>query len=170
MRALIVLALAGLPMACAEITHRGIEIPREDALSTAEAQRFLLVAGYDAGPVDGIAGPRTEAALAAFAADSGHPGGALTPELSHDLRRRALLGDGSEGLGDSLAAMAAATRFSSVRGAQERLAALGYAPGPVDGILGPRTARALRAFQTDRSLAVTGTLTPETAAALGEGG
>ena len=32
----------------------------------------------------------------------------------------------------------------------------GYDPGPVDGLLGRRTARAIRAFQADHGLAVTG--------------
>lgn len=43
-------------------------------------------------------------------------------------------------------------------GAQQRLINLGYAPGKVDGILGPRTKAALRAFQRDLQLTETGAL------------
>ncbi len=44
----------------------------------------------------------------------------------------------------------------SVRSAQERLKAAGYDPGPVDGILGPRTRSALTRFQRDRKLDASG--------------
>ncbi len=40
--------------------------------------------------------------------------------------------------------------------AQRRLATLGYAPGPPDGLLGAMTRRALREFQQDRGLPRTG--------------
>lgn len=46
--------------------------------------------------------------------------------------------------------------------AQEQLRELGYNPGPLDGILGPRTARALRNYQRDYGLPVTGTLNVQT--------
>jgi hypothetical protein len=49
---------------------------------------------------------------------------------------------------------------------QERLAALGYAPGPVDGLYGPTTAAAVRAFQGDRRLADDGAVGADTFAAL----
>ncbi len=38
------------------------------------------------------------------------------------------------------------------REVQRALAALGYAPGPVDGVAGPRTRQAIRAFQADQGL------------------
>jgi localization factor PodJL len=39
---------------------------------------------------------------------------------------------------------------------QRRLASLGYEPGPVDGILGPQTVSAIRAFQQDAGVRVNG--------------
>ena len=39
---------------------------------------------------------------------------------------------------------------------QQRLTDKGYAPGPVDGMWGPRTARALRAYQQEQGLQTTG--------------
>ncbi len=41
-----------------------------------------------------------------------------------------------------------------VAGTQSGLRDLGYDPGPVDGILGPRTRAAIRAYQKDHRLAV----------------
>jgi PBP1b-binding outer membrane lipoprotein LpoB len=52
--------------------------------------------------------------------------------------------------------------------AQKRIAALGYDPGPADGKMGARTAAALRRFQSDRGLPVSGKLDPATASALGK--
>jgi peptidoglycan hydrolase-like protein with peptidoglycan-binding domain len=42
--------------------------------------------------------------------------------------------------------------------AQELLSALGYDPGPHDGVLGPKTSSAIRHFQADHGLPQTGTL------------
>lgn len=54
-----------------------------------------------------------------------------------------------------------------VRAVQLRLASLGLAPGPIDGIYGPRTTAAVRAFQSSRGLTVDGVVGPKTLAALG---
>lgn len=56
----------------------------------------------------------------------------------------------------------------ALREAQGLLNALGYEAGPADGLPGARTARALRAFQSDFGLDDTGTLTPQTLATLRE--
>lgn len=49
---------------------------------------------------------------------------------------------------------------------QRRLTALGYAPGPVDGVRGPKTIGALRAFQSDHGLIADGVVGPLTEAAM----
>jgi len=54
----------------------------------------------------------------------------------------------------------------SVREAQERLNALGYNVGAPDGAAGPKTAKALRDFQQQQGLPVTGRLDTATAGAL----
>lgn len=45
---------------------------------------------------------------------------------------------------------------------QRELDKKGYAPGPIDGIFGPRTKKALLEFQANNQLAITGTPTDET--------
>ncbi len=49
---------------------------------------------------------------------------------------------------------------------QKGLAELGYAPGPADGRPGEITRRAIRDFQAERRLPVTGEITPELIAEL----
>ena len=45
---------------------------------------------------------------------------------------------------------------------QRRLTELGYKPGPIDGVAGPRTTNAIKKFQHDHKLPVTGNLDAET--------
>ena len=68
-------------------------------------------------------------------------------------------------IGESLArpsreAAPPAPRF--VREAQRTLRDLGYQPGPLDGIVGPRTKRALVRYQMAERIEVTGQLDSET--------
>lgn len=61
-----------------------------------------------------------------------------------------------------------AMRGEDVRLVQQRLAALGLAPGAADGVFGARTADAVRAFQRSRALNVDGMVGPVTLAAIME--
>lgn len=54
----------------------------------------------------------------------------------------------------------------AIRNLQDLLRARGYDPGPTDGIMGPRTDAALRAYQRDAGLPVDGRPGPETMTAL----
>ncbi len=47
-----------------------------------------------------------------------------------------------------------------VRRAQEFLAHLGFDPGPIDGLVGPRTRRAVQSFEAAHGLPVSGEVTP----------
>src|SRR5437016_2720958 len=67
---------------------------------------------------------------------------------------------GQNGYGDEYA-------NSTVAAAQERLAREGYYRGPIDGISGPDTRRAIIRYQSDHGLRVTGALTTDTLQALG---
>lgn len=58
------------------------------------------------------------------------------------------------------------TPDDGISGVQGRLWNLGYDTGPIDGVLGKRTAAALRHFQEDQHLPVTGRADPATVARL----
>lgn len=54
-----------------------------------------------------------------------------------------------------------------VRGIQKALQEKGMDPGPIDGVMGPRTQAALRAYQKDQQLPETGQLDAQTREKLG---
>jgi peptidoglycan hydrolase-like protein with peptidoglycan-binding domain len=54
-----------------------------------------------------------------------------------------------------------------IKEAQEALQKAGHNPGPIDGIMGPQTQQALKAFQSKSGLKETGRLDDETAKKLG---
>jgi peptidoglycan hydrolase-like protein with peptidoglycan-binding domain len=56
---------------------------------------------------------------------------------------------------------------AQVREAQEARKAEGHDPGPIDGVMGPRTKEALRSFQKQEKLQETGRLDSETIQKLG---
>lgn len=55
----------------------------------------------------------------------------------------------------------------SIRRIQAELAVAGFNPGPIDGVMGPRTRTALAAFQSDQGLDHHGLLSVETLSRLG---
>ena len=69
------------------------------------------------------------------------------------------------------AASAAATRSNDVtKRAQQALIAAGYDPGPADGAAGTQTVAAIRKFQADKNIPVSGKLDDATLSALGISG
>ena len=61
------------------------------------------------------------------------------------------------------------SRGESVSQLQSKLAALGFDPGPIDGVFGPNTDAAVRGFQASRRLTVDGIVGPQTWSALESG-
>jgi len=55
----------------------------------------------------------------------------------------------------------------SVKSVQEALKDKGHDPGPIDGLMGPRTSQALKDFQKAEGLKVTGQLDNQTREKLG---
>jgi peptidoglycan hydrolase-like protein with peptidoglycan-binding domain/DNA-binding CsgD family transcriptional regulator len=121
-------------------------------------QRRLGELGFRPGPVDGLFGPRTEHAVLAFQRRHGLAvDGIVGPQTWTHLRYHrtepfAGLGAGYSRPGGS----------DLTREIQRRLRVLGFQPGPVDGLFGPRTERAVRDFQESRGLDPDGLVRAET--------
>jgi peptidoglycan hydrolase-like protein with peptidoglycan-binding domain/subtilisin family serine protease len=107
-------------------------------------QGILSILGYNPGPIDGIFGPKTNSAVIKFQQDHG-----LTEDgivglntwntMCSPLASKAdVLKSGSSGFQTELV--------------QRILFSLGYNPGPIDGIFGPKTNSAVIKFQQDHGL------------------
>ena len=138
--------------------------------STAEAkrvralQRVLRKLGWAPGRVDGLFGPRTEAAVLRFQAATGlaqdgvvgrHAWKGLADAQTTPLRRGA--------------GYAAANGSQRVRALQRSLQRRGLKPGPVDGRYGPRTEAAVARAQRAANVTVSGAVDTETRQILARG-
>jgi len=129
-----------------------------DAVKT--LQQALVNQGVAvAGGVDGVFGPATEAALKQFQSAKG-----LTASGKVDDATAIALGLASS----PFLGLTQGNRGDNVRQMQERIMAAGIALGDgADGIFGPKTAAALKEFQSARGISASGTVDVATAAALG---
>lgn len=122
---------------------------------TAATQRELQARGYEPGTPDGVPGLVTRAAIMAFEHDHGL---ALTAEPTEALLRALQAGPGAI----SASAYAAAAKDKRqrvdlvIRTVQQSLTGLGYAAGKASGRIGEETERAIREFEIDQGLRVTG--------------
>jgi len=127
-------------------------------------QVALRAHGLYAGPIDGIAGPRTAAAVRRFQRRAG-----LTVDGIAGIRTRVALGE----LGRPLFGRRVLVRGKvgwDVSVLQFLLAKRGFHTLPLDGRFGARTERALRRFQRRSGLIVDGVVGPTTIAALDSSG
>jgi peptidoglycan hydrolase-like protein with peptidoglycan-binding domain len=130
-----------------------------------EVQRKLNRLGYGAGPVDGLFGPLTDAAVRRFQADGGIAvDGAVGPVTLTKVRSRIRQKERLLARGSGFKSSDGSER---VRDVQRRLNRLGHGAGAVDGLFGPATDAAVRSFQSRRALAADGVVGPQTLAALG---
>jgi DNA invertase Pin-like site-specific DNA recombinase/peptidoglycan hydrolase-like protein with peptidoglycan-binding domain len=125
----------------------------DDAKRVRSLQRTLRRLGWSPGPVDGLFGPRTEAAVVRFQRSAGVAAdGIVGPRTSRELRqaepRPLRVGAGYERPEGS----------PRVRAMQGRLRELGLRPGPVDGRFGPRTQAALMRLQAAAGAPLRGVL------------
>ena len=80
---------------------------------------------------------------------------------------RKLLASSALALSLCVAPVAFGQSHNSVRDAQQALKDKGFDPGPVDGVMGPKTHAAIRSYQEKNSLAADGRLGPQTLGSLG---
>jgi peptidoglycan hydrolase-like protein with peptidoglycan-binding domain/DNA invertase Pin-like site-specific DNA recombinase len=121
-------------------------------------QRTLRGLGWQPGPVDGLYGPRTKAAVTRFqvAARIGADG------IVGPRTRRALTHAQTESLRRG-AGFAQPDGSPRVRSLQVRLQRRGLRPGPVDGLFGPRTQAAVQRLQRHNGVPASGVVTTRTA-------
>lgn len=123
-------------------------------------QQALVAAGFSPGPIDGIYGPLTAAAVRAFQAANGLPVTGVVCGQTY-----VLLGVPCISVPPcpppviTCRVLVTTSPFMSgadVLAVQQALLAAGFSPGPLDGVYGPLTATAVRQFQASRGLLVTG--------------
>lgn len=154
--------VVGVALSCAALALAS----EADAASArvAAAQIALRAHGFAPGPVDGLAGPRTRAALAAFQRARGLPAhGRLDrrTRLAFGARGRPLLGQRELAVG-AVGWDVAVLEF--------RLRPYGLGPGALDGRFTRATAVALRRFQRRHGLLADGIAGPMTYRALARRG
>ena len=114
-----------------------------------QVQAALNVAGYSAGPADGALGPKSRAAISRYQSDNNL---GATGEVNGELL--ASLGIASEGQTPVKVAGA-----EVIRATKKELQAHGYASGDLSGTMDSTTSAAIRAYQSDAGLEVTGEAT-----------
>jgi peptidoglycan hydrolase-like protein with peptidoglycan-binding domain len=132
-----------------------------------EVQDALKQLGYYSGPLDGLPGPQTQGAIAAYETQNGREAsGIATPELLASLRSsgRVDLAPVPTEVASTPASGAAqpqpaAEPDGTIAAVQEALARSAYGPLTVDGVAGPATRDAIKKFQHDHNLPITGDVT-----------
>ncbi len=119
--------------------------PGADSASIVEVQTRLRDRGYNVPSINGTLDASTTAAIRTFQSNAGLPvNGMVTAALLDQLRIGSNTGDNRS-----------LTRAEVVR-LQTALTARGYETGPADGVVGPKVRGAIRSYQTDASMPVTG--------------
>ncbi|WP_434379928.1 peptidoglycan-binding protein [Melittangium boletus] len=124
----------------------------------ADVQRKLTAAGFNPGPADGVFGAKTTAAVKAFQRAKGLVADGVVGPKTHAALNAKPTG--------STGGLKEGARGPAVADAQRRLAAHGFNPGPADGVFGPQTTAAVKAFQRAKGLVADGVVGPKTQAAL----
>jgi peptidoglycan hydrolase-like protein with peptidoglycan-binding domain len=132
-----------------------------DATTIRQVQQVLTQRGFRPGPVDGVMGPATQAAIRSFQKSE-------NLEALGQLNRQTLAALGlqveppANGVEPRLVYSA-----TTVREVQQTLNNRGYRAGPFDGVMHPATQAAVKEFQKSENLEATGELNRQTLAALG---
>lgn len=109
-----------------------------------DVQLALNSRGYGTGTADGVLSQQTQAAIRTYQADNGLPiTGTVSPSLLARLQTGATVSTG-------------ASERATVTAVQEELIARGYLKGKADGVMGAATSAAIREFEQDAGMPVTG--------------
>jgi peptidoglycan hydrolase-like protein with peptidoglycan-binding domain len=142
----------GSTQASSATTGASTATPASSGL-VASIQGELRQRGYQVSEIDGVLDSSTGAAIRSYQSAAG----------------MAVTGQPSASLLSSLQAAprSGVTTKSQVMAIQRGLNARGYDAGPVDGAVGPKVRMAIRSFQSDNGMAVTGEISPTLASRLG---
>ena len=125
-----------------------------------QCQHLLAGCGYLTETADGVYGPATERAVRAFQKAKDLPVSGIVDEKTMEALRRS--GGAEKG------ELAQGARGGRVKEAQQRLQASGFLSGAADGVYGSQTREAVRRFQREKGLHVSGKIDDRTWKALGE--
>lgn len=128
-------------------------------------QQALLAHGISPGQIDGIYGPNTAAAVRAFQAANGLPVTGVVCGQTYVLLGVSCISVPPCASPLQCRVLQVTSPFMSgpdVTAVQTQLTARGFHPGAIDGIYGPNTAAAVRAFQQQQGLPVTGIVCGQT--------
>lgn len=149
--------------------------PRDFELTTKDIQSMLSTRGYDVGKLDGVMGPRTEAAIKQFQKDKGlKVDGKVGPKTRAAMEASAysvpmdvkFSSDVSD-MSDALSVSGNIKKSKEEKlDVQRALLELGYDVGAIDGIIGTKTRAAIRQFQKDQGLKADAIVGENTAAAM----
>jgi peptidoglycan hydrolase-like protein with peptidoglycan-binding domain len=132
-----------------------------------QLQQALSAIGYDPGPIDGVFGSKTAAAVKAFQAARGiQVDGVIGPSSRRTLATVLGASESSGALSPSARILRPGDRGDDVRAIQTLLSTAGFDPGPVDGVYGPLTESAVAKFQRRAGILVDGKVGPVTRRAL----
>jgi len=126
-----------------------------------EAQQLLTQLGYEPGTIDGLFGARTRGAIEAFETARGIPvTGAVSDALLTQLRSAATTAAATPAPATPVASPVAGdpTSTSTILAVQTALNQSGYGPVMASGSVDAATTAAIRRFQLDNGLSVTGAL------------
>lgn len=141
---------------------------RASARLTTQVQAELSALGYYQGPVDGQPGAKTAAAIRLYQKQNGiAQNGAVSSGLLEHLRFTRKISEASSNTATTRTPAGAQQADPRVKKIQQRLILFGYNPGKPDGIAGRSTIEAIKQFQADRSMPVTGKLTRQVMTELG---
>ncbi len=132
-------------------TRTPVSVPRTKTIMA--VQRKLVEIGYEPGPVDGVQGYVTRAAIMAYQDDKGL---AITGEATDRLLKNMILGASLGDAGENGSASLPEETKDLIRAVQLTLAKLGYDPGPPDGLWGASTRKAIESFERAKKLTVKG--------------